>query len=44
MADAGVTTMQTMPWLLYSGLTDDLQKKLDGIRRFADDVFPKLRP
>ena len=43
VADAGVTTLQTMPWLFYSGLTDDLQKKLDGIRRFADDVFPKLR-
>lgn len=43
VADAGVTTMQTMPWLFYSGLTGDLQEKLDGIRRFADDVFPKLR-
>ncbi|MBW2235149.1 MAG: LLM class F420-dependent oxidoreductase [Deltaproteobacteria bacterium] len=44
VADAGVTTLQTMPWLFYSGLTGDLQEKLDGIRRFADDVFPKLRP
>jgi probable F420-dependent oxidoreductase len=43
VADAGVTTMQTMPWLFYSGLTGDLQEKLDGIRRFADDFFPKLR-
>jgi hypothetical protein len=29
-----------MPWLFYSGLTGDHQEKLDGIRRFADDVFP----
>jgi probable F420-dependent oxidoreductase len=40
--DAGVTTLQTMPWYFYGGPTEDLEKKLDGIKRFADDVFPEM--
>jgi hypothetical protein len=32
-----------MPWLFYGGVTEDLGKKLAGIRRFADDVIAKLR-
>ena len=36
---AGVTHVLTMPWAFYSGLTDDLEKQCDGIRRFADDVI-----
>ncbi len=38
--EAGVTTLQTMPWIFHGGPTEDLQKKIDGIRRFADDIFP----
>lgn len=43
LADAGVTCLQTMPWLFYGASRDDLDGKLEGIRRFADDVFPHLR-
>jgi probable F420-dependent oxidoreductase len=43
MAEAGVTTLATMPWLPYGGRTDALEDKLDGIRRFADDVIAKMR-
>jgi hypothetical protein len=28
-----------MPWAFYHGLTEDLQKKQDGLRRFADEVL-----
>ena len=41
--DAGVTCLQTMPWFYYGGPTEDLEKKLDGIRRFADDIFPAVK-
>jgi len=43
LADAGVTHVLTMPWVLYSGLTGDLGQKRDGIRRFADEVIAKMR-
>ena len=26
-----------MPWVLYHGLTDDIVKEVDGIKRFAED-------
>jgi probable F420-dependent oxidoreductase len=39
--EAGVTDVWTMPWAYYHGLEVGLEQKLDGIRRFADDV---LRP
>lgn len=39
LAEHGVTHVLTMPWMLYGGPTDDLQRKLDGIRRFAEDVL-----
>ena len=31
-----------MPWVFYAGFTDDLQPKIDGIHRFADDILAKL--
>ena len=43
LEDVGVTHLQTMPWFFYDGETQDLQKKVDGIHRFADDVIAKLR-
>jgi probable F420-dependent oxidoreductase len=43
LADAGVTCLQTMPWFFYGGPTDDVGRKVDGIRRFADDVIARLR-
>jgi len=42
LGDAGVTHILTMPWVFSAGLTDDHQAKLDGIRRFADDVIAKM--
>lgn len=41
-ADAGVTHLQTMPWLFYAGADATLEARCDGIRRFADDVLAKL--
>jgi probable F420-dependent oxidoreductase len=41
-AEGGVTDILTMPWVFYAGFTDDLQLKIDGIRRFADDILTKL--
>jgi len=41
LAEAGVTHVLTMPWVFYHGLTPDLEKKLDGLRRFAGDVLEK---
>jgi hypothetical protein len=43
MEEVGVTHLLTMPWVFYAGFTSDLQEKLDGIRRFADDVIVRLR-
>jgi len=43
LEDAGVTTLQTMPWLFYGGSTDSLRDKCDGLRRFAEDVIAKMR-
>jgi probable F420-dependent oxidoreductase len=38
----GVTDVWTMPWAYYHGLEATLEQKLDGIRRFADDVIVPL--
>jgi probable F420-dependent oxidoreductase len=43
LEEIGVTTLQTMPWLFYGGQTEVLDRKLEGLRRFADDVISKLR-
>jgi probable F420-dependent oxidoreductase len=42
LEDAGVTHILTMPWAFYHGDTQDLQLKLDGIRRFAEQVIEKM--
>ncbi len=39
----GVTDVLTMPWLFYGGFKQDLQGKLDGLHRFADDILAPLR-
>ncbi len=43
LGEGGVTHVLTMPWAFYHGLTDDLEKKVDGIHRYAEDVIAKLR-
>jgi probable F420-dependent oxidoreductase len=39
LQDAGVTHILTMPWPFYHGETSDLEKKIDGVKRYADDVI-----
>ena len=39
--EAGVTHLITMPWYFYAGAEADLAGKVDGIKRFADDVIAK---
>ena len=43
LTELGVTDLLTMPWVFYSGFTDDLSKKIDGINRFAEDVLLRLQ-
>ena len=42
LQEAGVTHILTMPWPFYHGETDDLQKKIDGVRRYAADVIDQF--
>ncbi|MEP1596719.1 MAG: TIGR03619 family F420-dependent LLM class oxidoreductase, partial [Halieaceae bacterium] len=39
LEDAGVSHILTMPWPFYHGESDKLEHKLDGIRRYADDII-----
>ena len=39
LEDLGVTHLMTMPWVFYGGQTESLDDKLDGIKRFGDDVI-----
>ena len=40
-ADAGVTHLVTMPWLFYAGADADLNGKVEGVHRFAEDVIAR---
>ena len=42
LEDAGVTHILTMPWPFYHGESQELEHKIDGIRRFADDVISRF--
>ena len=42
LEDAGVTHILTMPWPFYHGETDELEKKIDGLKRYADDIISKF--
>ncbi len=42
LRDGGVTHLLTMPWVFYHGENAALEQKIDGIRRFAADIFPHL--
>ncbi|WP_101759455.1 TIGR03619 family F420-dependent LLM class oxidoreductase [Oceanicoccus sp. KOV_DT_Chl] len=39
LADGGVTHILTQPWPFYHGDTQDINKKIDGIKRYADDII-----
>ena len=40
--DAGVTDLLTMPWAYHGGFKQSLAGKLDGLKRFADEVVGPL--
>lgn len=42
LEDAGVTHIMTMPWPFYHGETDALDKKIDSVKRYADDIIGKF--
>ena len=42
VGEQGITDVWTMPWAYYHGLEASLEQKLDGIRRFAEDVLVPL--
>lgn len=39
LEDQGVTHILTQPWPFYHGDSQDLDKKIDGIRRYGDDII-----
>ncbi len=43
LEEIGVTHYATAPWIFHGGAWDSLPDKVDGLRRFADDVIAKLR-
>ncbi len=43
LEEAGVTHLQTMPWVFYGGAMGSIEDKVEGIKRFADDVIAKMR-
>lgn len=42
LEDAGVTHILTQPWAFYHGDTAELDKKIDGLQRFASDIIEKM--
>jgi probable F420-dependent oxidoreductase len=42
LEDAGVTHILTMPWPFYHGDTQELELKLDGVKRYAEDIVQKM--
>lgn len=38
----GITDVMTMPWLYYFGFRATLEQKIEGMRRFAEDVVRPL--
>jgi probable F420-dependent oxidoreductase len=41
-AAGGVTLVMTMPWLYYYGADATLDQKIEGIRRFREDVIDEI--
>jgi probable F420-dependent oxidoreductase len=40
--EVGVTDLLTMPWAYHGGFQQDLAGKLDGLKRFADEIVGPL--
>jgi probable F420-dependent oxidoreductase len=44
LRDAGVTDLIVQPWLLFgAGLDASMEEKRDGMKRFADEVIPRVK-
>ena len=41
--EAGVTDILTMPWAYYGGFRIPLAEKIDGMKRFVEDVMVHLQ-
>ena len=41
-SEAGITGVLTMPWMFYSGPDASLADKIDGMRRFREDLAPGI--
>ena len=39
-SEAGITGVLTMPWMFYSGPNASLAEKIEGMRRFREDLAP----
>ena len=39
LEEAGVTHILTQPWPFYHGDTNDIDKKIDGLQRYAEDII-----
>ena len=42
LQDAGVSHILTMPWPFYHGDSEQLEHKIDGINRYADDIIARF--
>lgn len=42
LEEGGVSHILTMPWPLYHGETEELDKKIDGVKRYAEDIIDKM--
>lgn len=40
--DLGVTHLMTMPWMFYHGDTKQVEERVDGVKRYAEDVIAKM--
>jgi alkanesulfonate monooxygenase SsuD/methylene tetrahydromethanopterin reductase-like flavin-dependent oxidoreductase (luciferase family) len=40
--EAGVTHLMTQPWIFHGGPDASLERKCDGLRRFAEEVMRPL--
>ena len=43
LEEGGVSHILTQPWAFYYGDTQDVDKKIDGVKRYADDYIAALR-
>ena len=42
LEETGITHILTMPWPFYHGDTEDPELKIDGVKRYAEDIIHKM--